>query len=111
APAAARQTLPADCFASAGHSVLVPVQVSAVSQAPAAARHSAPAWPAGCWQLSALPSHWSSVQGLPSLVHVVPLGCFASAGHAAPEPVQCSATSHSPAAARQTVLAAWKASA
>src|SRR5207244_8544498 len=105
-PAAARHTLPSGRFASAGQTVLVPVYRSAVSQAPAAARHSVPAWPAGCWQLSSLPSHWSSVHGLPSSVHAVPLGCLASAGHVALEPVQCSATSHSPAAARQTVLAA-----
>src|SRR5207244_4615784 len=105
APAAARHTLPAGCLASAGQLVLVPSQLSAASQAPAAARHTVPAWPAGCWQLSALPSHWSSVHGLPSSVHAVPLACLASAGHVALEPVQCSATSHSPAAARQTVLA------
>src|SRR5439155_930995 len=35
----------------------------------------------------------------------------ASAGHAAPDPVQFSATSHGPAEARHTVLEDWKASA
>src|SRR5207237_89121 len=91
--------------------VPVPVQVSAASQAPAAARHTVPAWPAGCWQLSALPSHWSSVHGLPSSAHAVPLACLASAGHAALVPVQVSARSHSPAAARHVVVAGWNVSA
>src|SRR5439155_22926293 len=51
------------------------------------------------------PSHWSSVQGLPSEVHAVPLAFFASTGHAPPAvPGQFSATSHSPAAARHTKL-------
>src|SRR5439155_193204 len=107
-PAAGRHT--AVLFASAGQVALVPVQASATSHAPAAGRHTVPAWPAGCWHASLLPSHWSSVHGLPSSVHAVPLACFASAGHAALEPVQVSARSHAPAAARHTVLAGWKAS-
>src|SRR5213078_796235 len=37
------QAVPAGCTASAGQAVLVPVQVSATSQASAAARHSVPA--------------------------------------------------------------------
>src|SRR5207244_1620679 len=91
--------------ASVGHAALVPVQVSATSHSPAAARHTAPAFPAGCVQVLVLPSHRSRVQGLVSAVHAVPAGCFASAGHVALVPVQLSATSHSPAAARQTVPA------
>src|SRR3989441_9201988 len=43
-------------------------------------------------------------------MHAVPLACLASAGHAALEPVQVSAKSHAPAAARHTVLAGWKVS-
>src|SRR5439155_630159 len=67
--------------------------------------HSAPAFPAGCWQATLAPSHWSSVQGLPSEVHAVPLVFFASTGHAPPAvPGQFSATSHSPAAPRHTKL-------
>src|SRR6185503_10080261 len=50
------------------------------------------------------PSHRSSVQGLPSSVQPLPPGCMTSAGHAESSPVQCSVTSHSPAAARQTVV-------
>jgi hypothetical protein len=51
------------------------------------------------------------LHGLPSSVHEVPAGTLASAGHAALEPVQLSATSHSPAAPRQTVPAGLSASA
>src|SRR5205823_13806512 len=70
-----------------------------------------PDWPALSLH-DALPiSHWSSVHGLPSSLQAVPLACFASAGHAALEPVQLSARSHAPAATRHTVLAGWKASA
>jgi hypothetical protein len=48
---------------------------------------------------------------LPSSVHDVPLATFPSAGQAVEVPVQFSATSHSPAAGRQTVVAGWKTSA
>jgi hypothetical protein len=43
--------------ASAGQTVLEPVQVSATSQKSAAARQVAPPFPAGCWQASFVPSH------------------------------------------------------
>src|SRR5207247_2352037 len=76
---------------------------------PAAARQTAPASPAGCWQASCVPSHSSRLQGLPSSVHAVPAGSFASPGQVALEPVQCSAGSHSPAEARQTVVEGSKA--
>src|SRR5439155_9884700 len=102
-PAAARHSVPAGCFASSGHSVLVPSHSSATSQGPTAARHSAPVLPAGCWQVSWVPSHSSSVQGFVSSVHAVPLAFFWSAGQAWPaRPGQVSTWSHSPAAARQT---------
>src|SRR5262249_19663156 len=67
------------------------------------ARHTAPALPAGCWQVTFDPSHWSSVHGLLSAVHAVPLVFLASAGQVAAFPGQFSTRSHSPAAARQTV--------
>src|SRR5205807_649000 len=86
-----------------GHVVLVPVQVSATSHSPATARHSAPALPAGCVQVSVVPSHRSGVQGLVSSVQAVPAAFTVSPGHVALEPVQLSATSHSFAAARQIV--------
>src|SRR5438445_65979 len=51
-----------------GQVALEPVQVSARSHSPAAARQTAPALPAGCWQVELVPLHWSRVQGLPSSV-------------------------------------------
>src|SRR6266516_2916396 len=111
APAEGRQTVPAGLLASAGQAGLVPSQVSAGSQTPAEARQTVPAFPAGCWQASFVPSHVSLVHGMPSSVHAVPLGCLASAGQLAPLPGQSSATSHAPAAGRQTWVAGAKASA
>src|SRR5437763_11026085 len=99
------QTVPFTLKASVGHAVLVPVQVSATSHSPAAARHTVPAFPAGCVQVLVLPSHRSRVQGLVSAVQAVPAGCLASAGQAVLVPVQVSATSHSPAAARHAAPA------
>ena len=87
-PAEARQTVLDDLKTSAGQTVLDPVQVSSTSQGPAAARHTAPAFPAGCWQASLLPSHSSRLHGLPSSVHAVPARLFASAGQVALVPVQ-----------------------
>src|SRR5207253_1548013 len=110
-PLAARQTTLEDWKPSAGQRSLTPSQVSAASQSPAAGRHTAPAFPAGCRQSSPLPSHSSRLQGLPSSVQAVPLAFFASAGHAALDPVQNSAGSHSPAESRQRIVARRKASA
>src|SRR5207245_5085040 len=78
---------------SRAQAVLEPVQVSSVSHTPAAARHTAPAFPAGCWQASLLPSHSSRLHGLPSSVQAVPAEVLASAGQPALVPVQCSAGS------------------
>src|SRR5215831_17237968 len=89
----------------AGQVVLVPVQVSATSHGPAEARQIVPALPAGCVHVTRVPLHTSAVHGFPSSVHAVPEGCRASAGQAALEPVQVSATSHSPADGRHTVVA------
>src|SRR5439155_331519 len=89
-PAEARHTVLDGLKASAGQTVLEPVQLSSTSHTPAAARHTVPAFPAGCWQVTFVPSHWSSVQGLPSEVHAVPLGDFASAGQLGPLPGQFS---------------------
>jgi len=50
------------------------------------------------------------LHGLPSSVHAVPAGSFASAGHVALDPVQFSAGSHSPPDGRQVVVAGLKAS-
>ena len=110
-PADALHTVDEGANPSAGQVALVPVQVSATSQKPADARQTVPAFPTGCWQVTALPSHWSCVQGLPSSVQAVPLAFFVSAGQLAEVPVQVSATSHSPAAALQTVVEGARASA
>src|SRR2546427_12416417 len=106
------QTLPSSVHAvpfalkvSVGQVVLVPVQVSATSHSPAATRHTAPAFPAGCVQVLVLPSHWSRVQGLVSGVQAVPAGFLASVGQVVLVPVQVSAMSHSAAAARHTAPA------
>src|SRR5437763_1136200 len=97
--------MPADFLTSAGQAVVLPPQVSARSRAPAAPRHTAPLFPAGCAQVMVLPSHRSRVHGLVSAVHAVPADCLASAGQVVLVPVQFSATSHSPAAARHTAPA------
>ena len=56
-PAEARHTVVDDWKPSAGQVVLVPVHVSATSQLPADARQTVPAFPAGCWQVTLVPSH------------------------------------------------------
>src|SRR5207247_10384474 len=89
-PPAAPHRVPAGAKASAGQLALAPSQLSAGSQTPAEARQTAPAFPAGCWHASFVPSQVSAVHGLPSSVHAVPLGCFASAGQFAPLPGQSS---------------------
>src|SRR5207249_6931541 len=70
-----------------------------------------PAFPAGCVHVTLVPLHTSVVHTLPSSVQVVPLALRASVGQAVLVPVQLSATSHSPAAARHTVPAGLMASA
>src|SRR5207249_3568286 len=104
-PAAGRQMTPMGRKTSAGQVESSPSQTSSGSHTSLEpVRQTVPAFPAGCWQASLVPSHASVVHGLLSSVHAVPLGCFASAGQLGPLPVQLSASSHSPAAARQTVL-------
>src|SRR5437870_9764598 len=58
------QAVPAGCLASVGQVALGPVQVSATSHSVAAARHTAPALPAGCWHVALAPSLRSRVHGL-----------------------------------------------
>src|SRR5437899_3237476 len=109
-PTTARHTVLAGWKASRAEERSVGTQLGAPWQTPAAAQHTVPARPAGCWHVSLVPLQVSAVHGLPSSVHAVPLACLASAGQLALEPVQVSARSHSPTAARHTVLAGWKAS-
>src|SRR2546422_2651778 len=105
-PPTARQTKALDRTTSLGQVALLPVQVSSGSHtSPEPWRQTAPAWPAGCWHVSLVPSHVSVVQGLPSSVQTVPAACFASAGQPAPAtPGHIPARSHSPAAGRQTTV-------
>src|SRR2546430_3359528 len=72
---------------------------------------SVPPFPAGCVHVALVPLHTSVVHTFPSSVQVVPLALRTSVGQAVLVPVQVSATSPSPAAARQTVPAASMASA
>src|SRR5437773_2076114 len=105
------QAVPARMTASAGQVVLVPVQVSAMSHPPeTAARHTVPAFPAGCVQATepTVPLHTSVVQALPSSVHAVPAALTASAGQVVLGAVQASARSHSLTVARHAVPA-WPA--
>lgn len=102
------QAVPLGFLPSVGQVVEVPVQVSATSHSPLTGRQTVPGLPAGCWQAVLVPSHWSLVQTLPSSVQAVPLVFLASAGQLAEDPVQFSARSHSPAAARQPVVAGAK---
>jgi hypothetical protein len=62
-------------------------------------------------QAALLPSHWSTVQGLPSLPHAVAAGLRASAGQFGPLPGQSSAGSHSPVEARHSSVLGRKPSA
>ena len=108
-PAAARHVKVFGSTTSDGHVELTPVQTSSGSQAsPEPARHTVPAFPAGCWHALLVPSQASVVHGLPSLEHAVPDGLLASAGQLALVPVQLSAGSHSPADERHSVNAGRK---
>src|SRR5439155_38526 len=110
-PPEARHCVLEDANPSAGQVVLVPVQVSPTSQTPADHRPPPLPLPAGCWQVTFVPSHRSSVHALPSEVHAVPLAFLASVGQLGPFPEQFSARSHSSAATRHTVLEERKPSA
>src|SRR5439155_1562880 len=88
-----------------------PSQVSSGSHAsPEPVRQTEPALPAGCWHADELPSHSSTVHGLPSVEQAVLAGEIASAGQLALVPGHCSAGSHSPEEARHMVVAGSKAS-
>ena len=83
----------------------MPSQTSAVSQAPAAARHSLVSL-ASTGQLAPSPSQVSAASQTPAAERqTVVSGSKTSAGQASLMPSQTSATSQVPAAARQTVPA------
>src|SRR5437879_6524409 len=88
---------------SVGQVALVPVQLSAMSHSAATARHTVPAFPAGCVHVALVPLHTSMVHTLPSSVQVVPLALKTSVGQAVLVPVQVFAKSHSAEAARTPV--------
>jgi hypothetical protein len=90
-------------LASTGQLVEVPLHVSSKSHSPAAVRHTVPELPAGCWHADDVPLQRSSVHGLVSSVQAVAFALKPSDGQLAAVPVQVSAKSHSPAAARHTV--------
>ena len=97
------QEAPADRKASTGQIGLDPSHDSATSHSPPAARQTVPALPAGWVQATPLPLHTSLVHGFASLEQEVPFGLKPSAGHVGLDPSQVPATSHTPAAFRQTV--------
>src|SRR5213596_2823693 len=97
--------LPLLALAAPRNPIPAPGQVSATSHSFTAARHTAPALPAGCVQVALVPLHTSLVHGSLSSVQAVPLGWKRSVGQVVLVPVQLSATSHSPAAARHTAPA------
>src|SRR5919198_1280685 len=97
--------LPLGSLASAGQVGLVPVQVSSTSHAPAAARHTVPAFPAG-W-VHDPPLHKSLVHGLVSSAQAVPSARWL-ARHV-PAPSQLSGWSQSELLPLpQAVPAGWK---
>ena len=100
------QAVPAGLNGFDGQVELEPVQVAARSQLPVAARHTVPAFPAGCVQAGELvePLHTSVVQTLPSSVQAVPAGLTA-VGQVVLDPVQVSVRSHSLTAVWQTAPA------
>src|SRR5207245_2160068 len=104
---ATRQAVLGDWKRSVGQLLLLSVQVSATSHAPAAARQTVPALPGLCTHagVPTVPLHTSVVQTMPSSVHAVPAALTKSVGQLGLEPVQVSRRSHSFAAARQTVPA------
>src|SRR2546422_11414286 len=92
---------------SVGQAVLVPVQLSAMSHSPATARHTVPAFPAGCVHVALVPLHTSMVHTLPSSVQVVPLALKTSVGQAVLAPVQVRSEERRGGKERRTRWAAY----
>lgn len=102
-PVAGRQTTVAGWSTSAGQSLLVPVQYSAMSQTSAAGRHT-PLDFASSGQEALVPLHVSAMSHGPAAARqIVPFGASESAGQASLVPVQVSAGSHGPFELRQIV--------
>src|SRR2546426_26004 len=99
------QLFPSSQRASCGVDMQVPLpsQTSAVQTNPSLFSQLVPAGQLGWWQTVSAPLQTSLVQGFESSGHGAPFPLIMSAGHAALDPVQLSATSQGPAEARQTV--------
>src|SRR5262245_40691289 len=106
------QLVPFGAFASAGHAVDEPVQVSAMSQGLAGGRHTVLADArTSAGHAGLVPVQLSATSHTPAAGRQsVPEAARTSAGQVALDPVQVSATSHRPAAGRQTApaLANWQ---
>ena len=99
------QLVPDPFSTSAGHAALEPVQLSARSHSPAAARQVVEDDAnTSVGQALFAPSQVSATSQTPAEVRqVLPAATFASAGHVALDPEQVSWVSHTPPDARQTV--------
>src|SRR2546427_177972 len=97
-----RHTFVPATYVSAGQDALDPVQSPAGPRSPGGGRQTLPAFAAACWDTAFAPSHWSRAHAFVSAVQAVLAAFTTSAGQTVLVPVQVSATSHSPAAARQT---------
>jgi hypothetical protein len=87
---------------ASSHVLLVPLQLSGVSQTPAAARHTAVLL-ASAGLTFVVPSQHSARSHAPAAARQTAVfGLTASGGQFGPEPLQVSALSHAPAAARHT---------
>jgi hypothetical protein len=101
---------PTAAKASAGQVVALPVQLSATSQSPEAARQTVDDGRKCAVQVALAPTvpeqvSCASQSPLGAPPHAVPGVCAASAGQSAAPPLHASSTSHSPAEARQVVPA------
>jgi len=100
------QSFPSSQRASCGVEIHLPLpsQTSAVQTIPSLFSQLVPAGQFGWWHAVSTPLQTLLVQELESSGHGAPFALIMLAGHAALDPVQLSATSHAPAAARHTVL-------
>jgi len=82
-----------------------PLHTSAVQMTPSLFSQLVPAGQLGWWQVVSVPLQTSLVQGFKSSAHGVPFALIMLVGQVVLVPVQVSATSHAPAAARQVAPA------
>ncbi len=103
------QTVPTGAKASAGHAPLAPLQLSATSQTPTAARQLVAALAnASAGHAADVPLQFSATSQTPTAARqLVAALANASAGHVAAVPLHVSAVSQTPAEARQMVPAGF----